>query len=259
MFPNRHRIRHSAHCFFCIGIVLDLPFEGMDAKRAKRRKRLPVVLGREEVRKVLAETRPGTPRVLLGLLYGCGLRVSEGLRLRVKDVDFSNGLIWVRGGKGGKDRSLAMPESLRKGLERQVSGARLLFEEDEGDGGAKVYVDPALDRKSGGGLGKSWAWYWVFPAAGRSVDPRDETRKRHHILEGAVSKWLAGGVKRAGIDKRVTAHALRHSYATHLLQAGTDLRTIQEALGHTNLKTTEIYTHVVHAIAKRAGSPLDDL
>lgn len=239
--------------------VLGTEMEGIDARRAKRARRLPVVLSREETRRLLAEARSGTPRVLLSLLYGCGLRVSEGLRLRVKDVDFSNGLIWIRCGKGGKDRCLSMPGSLRGDLERQVAAARLQYEGDDAEGGATVHVDAALNRKNGGKLAGSWEWYWVFPAADRSEDPRDGRMKRHHILEGAVSKWLGKAAQRAGLAKRVTAHALRHSYATHLLQAGTDLRSIQEALGHSSVRTTEIYTHVVHAITGRAASPLDDL
>lgn len=239
--------------------VLKLDFEGIDARRAKERKKLPMVLGRDEVRQAFECTRQGTPHLMLCLLYGCGLRVSEGLRLRIKDVDFSNSCIWVQKGKGGKDRCLTMPENLIDDLKRQITRARVYYEEDEVDGGSRVYVEPALDRKSGGGFSKSWHWYWVFPAARRSKDPRDGVRKRHHLLEGAVSKWLKKACCDAGIEKRVTAHVLRHSYATHLLQSGVDLRTIQEALGHSSVKTTEIYTHVLHAITGKARSPLDDL
>lgn len=239
--------------------VLKIPLEGVTSQRAKVKKRLPVVLSKDETRRVIKCTRQGTPRILLSLLYGCGLRVSEGLRLRTKDVDFPNGLIWVRDGKGGKDRCLTMPQKLLPALEAQVESARLLFEEDERHGGAQVYVDPSLNRKSGNGFSKSWPWFWVFPAALRSKDPRDGILKRHHILEGAVSKWLKNATTEAGIEKRVTAHVLRHSYATHLLQSGVDLRSIQDALGHSSVKTTEIYTHVVQAMAGKAGSPLDDL
>lgn len=239
--------------------VLKIPLEGVTSQRAKLKKRLPVVLSKEETRRVIECSKQGTPRILLSLLYGCGLRVSEGLRLRTKDVDFPNGLIWVRDGKGGKDRCLTMPQKLLPVLEAQVASARLLFEEDERHGGAQVFVDPSLNRKSGGGFSKSWPWFWVFPAALRSKDPRDGVLKRHHILEGAVSKWLKNATTEAGIEKRVTAHVLRHSYATHLLQSGVDLRSIQDALGHSSVKTTEIYTHVVQAMAGKAGSPLDDL
>jgi len=239
--------------------VLKLDFEGINAKRAKERKRLPIVLSRDEVRRVFQCTRKGTSHTMLALLYGCGMRVSEGLRLRVKDVDFSNACIWVRHGKGGKDRCLSLPENLIEDLKRQIARARILHEEDEADGGSKVYVEPALDRKSGGGYSKSWQWYWVFPSARRSKDPRDGVRKRHHLLDGAVSKWLKSACRDAEIEKRVTVHVLRHSYATHLLQSGVDVRTIQEALGHNSVQTTEMYTHVLQAMTGKAPSPLDDL
>ncbi len=244
---------------FLYRTVLKMPLEGVDAVRAKQPRRLPVVLSREETAKLLGEVPGGTPRCLVGLLYGCGLRVSEGLRLRVKDVDFDNGLVWIRQGKGAKDRCVSMPKRLAESLKLQVRRARLLFDEDEAEGGARVFVEPALDRRYGGRLSRSWEWFWVFAAAGRAVDPRDGETKRHHVLEGAVSQWLRKAVKGAGITKKVSAHTLRHSYATHLLQKGVDLRSIQEALGHASVKTTEIYTHVVHAMSGRTGSPLDDL
>lgn len=240
--------------------VLEMQVENLEAKRAKVKKRLPVVLSRDEVRETFSHCQPGAPLLLLKLLYGCGLRVSEGLRLRVKDVDFSNSVIWIRDSKGGKDRCLKMPSSLEVELGRQVKLARLLYEEDvDVHGESCVHVDEALDRKSGGGYSKSWEWYWVFPTAKRGIDPRDGTEKRHHLLEGAASKWLKKAVNNARIEKKVTAHVLRHSYATHLLQSGVDLRTIQVALGHSSIKTTEIYTHVVSAIQGQAHSPLDEL
>lgn len=239
--------------------VLGLEFEGIAAKRAKQRRRLPVVLSAAEVARYLGQVPVGRPRTLVSLLYGCGLRISEALGLRIKDIDFDNRLVWVRGGKGGKDRALAMPSRLVAGLGREVARARVMFEEDEAAGGARVWVDASLDRRSGGGFSRSWAWFWVFAADKRSIDPDDGVEKRHHVLEVTVSRWLSKAAKTAGIDKRVTAHTFRHSYATHLLQKGVDLRTIQEALGHSSIKTTEVYTHVVHAMAGKAGSPLDDL
>ncbi len=240
--------------------VLKMELVGVNSRRAKTKKKLPVVLSKDEVRDLFKGCRDGIPSLMIRLLYGCGLRVSEGLRLRVKDVDFGNDCIWVRDGKGGKDRCLSMPANLRGELERQVGRARLQYEEDVATyGESRVYVDKALDRKSGGKYSRSWEWFWVFPTALRGVDPRDGEDKRHHLLEGAVSKWLKGAVAKAGIEKRVTAHVLRHSFATHLLQAGVDLRSIQQLLGHENLKTTEVYTHVLQAMTGRVQSPLDDL
>ena len=253
--------QNQAFCalLFLYREVLEIDLEGISAKRARKKKRLPVVLSKDETRAVLEAVRKPGYRLMTQLLYGCGLRVSECLRLRIKDVDFPNGLVWVRDGKGGKDRSLAMPERLRRQLQRQHDYARLVFEGDEEDGEARVWVPEALDRKSGGRFSRSWVWFWFFPSEKRAIDPRDGVRKRHHVLESAVSKAIRGAVEAAGVEKRVTAHVFRHSYATHLLQNGVDLRTIQEALGHSTVQTTEIYTHVVKAMAGRAKSPLDEL
>ena len=228
--------------------------------RAKRKRRLPVVLSKREVRELLQHVQEGCPRLFCGLLYGCGLRVGEGLRLRVKDVDFDNEVVWVRGGKGDKDRCLRMPEKLLDGLKRQLTRVRMFHEEDLLQGGSKVWVEPSLDRKYGCRASASWEWYWFFPAMKRAQDPRDGKLKRHHVLEATVSRWIRNAVTTAELGKKVSAHVLRHSYATHLLQSGVDLRTIQEALGHSSVKTTEIYTHVIHAMqGGSARSPLDEL
>jgi len=240
--------------------VLEVELVGVDARRAKVKKRLPVVLSKCEVRSLFDHCKKGLPLLMLRLLYGCGLRASEGLRLRVKDLDFENGCVWIRDGKGGKDRCVGMPRDLVAGLERQVRQARIIFDEDvEVYGESRVYVAESMDRKGNGAYSRSWEWFWVFPMMKRGVDPRDGEEKRHHILEGAVSKWLKSAVKGAGIEKRVTAHVLRHSYATHLLQSGVDLRSIQELLGHEYVTTTEVYTHVVKAMTGKVRSPLDDL
>jgi len=239
--------------------VLKMELEGLDVTRVKRKKSLPVVLSMDEVKRLLEHVPEGRSSVFIRLLYGCGLRVSEALRLRIKDVDFENGLVWVRDSKGGRDRSVTMPKSLEGRLDVQVRAARLLYEQDELGGGARVQVEPSYDKKHGGKPSGSWEWFWVFPADHLSVSHIDGESKRHHVLEGSPSRWIAQAAKKAEVAKRVTAHVFRHSYATHLLQKGVDLRTIQEALGHSSVKTTEIYTHVIHAMAGRAGSPLDDL
>ncbi len=240
--------------------VLQIDIQGLDARRSKKPRRMPEVLSREEVREILDLLPAGTPKVLISLLYGCGLRVSEVLRLRRKDVDFSNMVIQVRQGKGRKDRSLTLPKKLKEPLIRQVKKAKLIYDDDVTSFGAcEVFVEPALNRKSGHTFSQSWEWFWVFPSALRAADPRDGVQKRHHILEGAASKWIKQAVAKSSIAKRVSAHTFRHSYATHLLQSGVDLRSIQVALGHSSIKTTEIYTHVLHAIAGKTRSPLDDL
>ena len=240
--------------------VLKIELSGINARRAKVKKTLPVVLSRDEVRRLLDKTKSGTPLLMLSLLYGCGLRVSEGLRLRIKDVDFENNCIWIRDGKGGKDRCLTMPEEILDDLTRQVKKATLQWEEDiEEYRGSLVYVNESLDKKSGGKYSRSLEWFWVFPSAKRGTDPRDGEVKRHHLLSAAVSKWLKAAVAKADIPKKVSAHVLRHSFATHLLQGGVNLRSIQELLGHESVRTTEIYTHVIKAIEGKISSPLDDL
>ena len=224
--------------------------------RARQPARLPVVLSREEVRGLLGRLT-GASRIACVLMYGSGLRLLETLGLRVKDLDFALGEIRVRRAKGAKDRVTMLPSALRPELEAHLERVRRLHHRDLAQGGGKVALPHAMERKSPGAA-KDWAWQWVFPANRRYQDPRGELR-RHHLHESVVQREVRAAAIAAGIPKRVTCHSLRHSFATHLLQDGYDIRTVQELLGHKDVATTMVYTHVLNRGGLGVRSPMDRL
>lgn len=225
--------------------------------RPQRKPRLPVVMSTEEVAAVLALLE-GTHRVLASLLYGTGLRISEALQLRVKDVDFAHRTIVVRAGKGDKDRAVMLPEALLAPLSDQFTRARVLWQADVAAGRAGVFMPDALERKYPR-AGSAWAWFWVFPQADHSVCPRTGVCRRHHLFDQTFQRAFKRAVVRAGIERPATPHTLRHSFATHLLQSGYDIRTVQSLLGHADVSTTVIYTHVLKVGGGAVRSPLDAL
>lgn len=223
--------------------------------RARRPPKLPCVLSVGETMRLLA-CMDGRMRVLASLLYGTGMRLMEGVRLRVKDVDTQRNEIIVRDGKGGKDRRTMLPASLREPLEAEIERARVLHRQDLDAGFGEVWLPHALERKYPGAA-REFSWQYVFPAARRSVDPRDGRQRRHHVDQDALGRALKRARAAAGIDKPATAHTLRHSFATHLVEAGYDIRTVQELLGHKDLSTTQVYTHVLNRGGLGVRSPLD--
>ena len=227
----------------------------IDAVRAKKPKRLPTVLTKEEAFRVIGFLS-GTHQLMAKLLYGSGLRLMECVRLRVKDVDFAQRQIIVRDGKGHKDRVTMLPDSLISPLQGFLSHTKMIHDEDLALGYGSVYLPNALDRKYPNAH-KEWIWQYVFPASKRSRDPRSGVIRRHHIHESSLQKAVRQAAQQAGVNKRVTCHAFRHSFATHLLEAGYDIRTVQELLGHKDVKTTMIYTHVLNKGPLAVRSPLD--
>jgi integron integrase len=213
------------------------------------------VLTAEEVKQVLV-AMSGTPQLVAKLLYGSGLRLLEGLRLRVQDLDFQMRQITVRDGKGAKDRYTVLPESLIAPLQAHLARVQLRHQEDLREGYGTVYLPGALDRKYPNAA-REWRWQYVFPARDRSRDPRSGAFQRHHVDEATIQKAIRAASFRAGLTKRVSSHTFRHSFATHMLQRGADIRTIQELLGHNDVSTTMIYTHVLRQGGAGARSPLD--
>jgi integron integrase len=264
MLANDRKVAASTHrqalhaLLFLYREVLELELPWLQQiGRPQARKRLPVVLTGEEVARLLS-LMTGDVGLAARLLYGTGLRLAEGLNLRIKDIDFARKVIFVREGKGGKDRVVMLPDSLHNSLQQQFHQSREIWTRDRALGTGGVWMPDALERKFPR-AGYSWGWFWVFPAPKTSVDPRDGVIRRHHLHEQRIQRELKRAVSAASIDKPVSVHTLRHSFATHLLQRGTDIRTVQKLLGHSDVSTTMIYTHVLEVASGGVSSPLDDL
>ena len=238
--------------------VLDIPIaEDLAPVRSRKPVRLPVVLSQEEVTQIFSVMK-GTNALIGMLMYGGGLRIMEVLRLRVQDIDFGNGYLLIRDGKGGKDRTTLLAPSIVSDLKKHLEGVRSLFEQDLEQGVANVYLPGALAKKYPK-AGASWEWQFVFPSKSLSTDPRGGEIRRHHMHESGFQKAIRAAKNKVGINKRVTTHTLRHSFATHLLEAGTNIRVVQKLLGHADVKTTEIYTHVLQQNLKAVTSPLENI
>ncbi len=238
--------------------VMDIPLQGeITHVRSKRKRNIPTVMTKEEIQRLLVMME-GKHAFMAKLIYGSGLRLMECLRLRIKDIDFGQGLIFVRAGKGGKDRTTILPQTIQPECKNWVKRAAFIYEQDKADGYGEVYMPEALARKYPQAA-RSLEWQWVFPAAQLSKDPKTGRVRRHHVNQSGLQKAVKRGAKKAGIIKKVGCHTLRHSFATHMLENGINIRVLQDLLGHADVKTTEIYTHVMKNNIRQLQSPLDTI
>ncbi len=240
---------------FLYSKVLQKPLEGVNASRSRKEPRIPVVLSKKEVSQVITLI-DGTAGLVVKLLYASGLRISEAVRLRVQDVDFGFKQITVRDGKGKKDRVTPLADGIVVSLQLHLEKVALIHQQDLDNGFGSVYLPFALSKKYPN-ADRELGWQYVFPGRNISLDPRSEVSRRHHIDQSVINKAIKRSVRQCGIIKRVSAHTFRHSFATHLLQTGTDIRTIQSLLGHADLQTTMIYTHVLNQGGQGVISPFD--
>ena len=247
----------NALVFLYKKVLKDPLTQEINALRASKKKKVPTVMSKEEVIRVL-DIMGGLPQLVTKLLYGSGLRMIEATRLRVQDIDFDMKQIVVRSGKGNKDRVTPLPSSLIPLLQNHLARVRMFHEQDIAAGFGEVYLPYALERKYTGAA-KDFGWQYAFPARSLSKDPRTGKVRRHHIDRSVVNRAIKSAVRKVGIEKRISGHTFRHSFATHLLQRGTDIRTIQAVLGHNDVSTTMIYTHILQQGGHGVTSPLDDL
>jgi integron integrase len=253
--PSTQNQALNAVLFFFRHVLNRNVDQELSAVRAKHRRHLPVVLTQREAQTIFDQLE-GTSKLMAQFIYGCGLRLNEALSLRIKDVDFERNMVIIRSGKGDKDRRTVLPESLKDALIQHIGTARSLYDEDRQNNISGVWLPGAMEKKYPN-AGKEWGWFWLFPAKGLSVDPRSRTVRRHHVHPASLQKAFKTAVGKAGITKQASVHTLRHSFATHLLEKGYDIRTIQELLGHQKLQTTMIYTHVASKNILGVRSPLD--
>lgn len=251
---TQNQALHAILFLFREVLQIDLPYVG-SLEKSRKEPRLPVVFTRDEVKAILAQLN-GEKWLMASLLYGSGLRLIECLRLRVKDLDFAQRLITVREGKGKKERLTMLPQNLNEPLQQHLKEIEGLHNLDLRDGFGNVFLPYALERKYPS-AGKEWKWQYVFPSANRSVDPRSGIERRHHLHESILQRSVKEAMHKAGIEKLGSCHSFRHSFATHLLEAGYDIRTVQELLGHQDVRTTMVYTHVLQGLG--VNSPLDKL
>ena len=238
--------------------VLKTPLkEEINAVRAGKKSNIPIVMTRNEVRNVIG-VMEGVPQLIAKFLYGCGMRIMETVRLRVQDVDYKMKTVVVRSGKGAKDRITTFPETITPFLENHLAKVHIIHNQDLSQGFGEVYLPHALARKYPN-AGREWNWQYVFPSRNLSKDPMSGKIRRHHVDPSVLNKAIKVAAKKVGLNKRITSHTFRHSFATHLLEKGTDIRTIQTLLGHKDIATTMVYTHVLQQGGYGVASPLDDL